>query len=145
MADGTSTSDNPTSVYWPVRSGSAVEGLLVRSFYLHPMLVDPVRRTTMPGGPIDSHYVRDCCPDLTQCHVVDDSDDLVVFELSPAGRVISNASSRRGVSPLRLAAVAANCDRHQLSLFQKNVLSKARNIALVDPCAHHPAALAHGA
>ena len=110
MGDGTSTSDNPTSVYWPVRSGSMVEGLLVRSLYLHPMLVDPVRRTLMPGGPIDSHYVRDCCPDLTECHVVDDSDDLVVFELSPAGRVIGKESVRRGVSPLRLAAVAANCD-----------------------------------
>ena len=121
MADGTSTSDNPTSVYWPVRSGSAVEGLLVRSFYLHPMLVDPVRRMLMPGGPIDSHYVRDCCPDLTQCQVVDDSDDLIVFELSPAGRVISNERSRRGVSPLRLSAVAANCDRYQLSHWQRPI------------------------
>jgi hypothetical protein len=128
MADGTSTSDNPTSVYWPVRSGSAVEGLLVRSFYLHPMLVDPVLRTLMPGGPIDSHYVRDCCPDLTQCHVVDDSDDLVVFELSPAGRVISNERSRRGVSPLRLAAVAANCDRHQLSHWQRPIRLRAGNL-----------------
>jgi len=121
MGDGTSTSDNPTSVYWPVRSGSMVEGLLVRSFYLHPMLVDPVRRTLMPGGPIDSHYVRDCCPDLTECHVVDDSDDLVVFELSPAGRVIGKESVRRGVSPLRLAAVAANCDQHQLSHWQRAI------------------------
>ena len=121
MADAASTSDNPTSVYWPVRSGSAVEGVLVRSFYLHPMLVDPVRRAMMPWGPIDSHYVRDCCPDLTQCHVVDDSDDLVVFELSPAGRGISNESSRRSVSPLRLAAAAANCDRHQLSYWQRPI------------------------
>lgn len=121
IADGTSTSDNPTSVYWPVRSGIAMEGLLVRSFYLHPMLVDPLRRTQMPGGPIDSHYVRDCCPDLTQCHVVDDSDELVVFELSPAGRVISDESPRRGVSLLRLVAVAATCDRHQLSHWQRPI------------------------
>jgi hypothetical protein len=98
-----------------------MEGLLVRSFYLHPMLVDPVRRTVLPGGPIDSHYVRDCCPDLTECHVVDDSDDLVVFELSPAGRVISNERPGRGVSPLRLAAVAANCDRHQLSYWHRAI------------------------
>ena len=128
MADGTSTSDNPTSVYWPIRSGGMVGGLLVRSFYLHPMLVDPVRRTVMPGGPIDSHYVRDCCPDLTQCHVVDDSDDLVVFELSPVGRLISNESARRGVSSLRLAAVAANCDRHQLSHWQCPIRLHAGNL-----------------
>ena len=50
MADGTSTSDNPTAVHWPVRSGDTLEGVLVRSLYLHPMLVDPVRRTALPGG-----------------------------------------------------------------------------------------------
>ena len=93
----------------------------MRSFYLHPMLVDPVRRTVLPGGPIDSHYVRDCCPDVTECHVVDDSDNLVVFELSPAGRVISNERPGRGISPLRLAAVAANCDQHQLSYWHRAI------------------------
>jgi len=115
MADAAKTSDTPTSVYWPVRSGADMDGLLVRSFYLHPMLVDPVRRDVMPGGPVDSHYVRDCCPDITQCHVVTDSDDLVVFELSPVGRVISNERPSQGMPPWRLAAVAANCDGHQLS------------------------------
>ena len=115
MADGETTSDTPTSVYWPVRAGADLDGLLVRSFYLHPMLVDPVRRDAMPGGPVDSHYVRDCCPDITQCQVVEDSDDLVVFELSPVGRVISNERPSRGMPPWRLAAVAANCDAHQLS------------------------------
>ena len=118
MADGKTTSDTPTSVYWPVRSGADLDGLLVRSFYLHPMLVDPVRRDAMPGGPVDSHYVRDCCPDIAQCHVVEDSDDLVVFELSPVGRVISNERSGRGIPPLRLAAVASKCNGHQLSHWQ---------------------------
>lgn len=121
MADGTSTSDNPTAVHWPVSSGDRLEGVLVRSFYLHPMLVDPVRRTALPGGPIDSHYVRDCCPDVRQCHVVDDSDELIVFELSPVDRAIGRQIQRHGVSPLRLAAATASCDRHQQSNWQRMI------------------------
>ena len=121
MADGTSTSDNPTAVHWPVWSGDTLEGVLVRSLYLHPMLVDPVRRTALPGGPIDSHYVRDCCPDLRQCHVVDDSDELIVFELSPVDRAIGRQIQRHGVSLLRLAAASASCDRHQLSNWQSTI------------------------
>lgn len=121
MADGTSTSDNPTAVFWPVRADGTLNGVLVRSLYLHPMLVDPVLRTKLPGGPIDSHYVRDCCPDVRQCHIVDDSDELIVFELSPVGREIGRQIQRDGVSVLRLAAAAANCDRHQVSYWQRPI------------------------
>ena len=115
MADGTTTSDNPTAVYWPVRSGTTLEGILVRSFFLHPILVDPVHRTRLPGGPIDSHYIRDCCPDLSTVKVVEDSDTLAVFELSPEMRLIGNRIHRKGVSVLRLATVAARCNRYHLS------------------------------
>ena len=121
MADGSGTSDNPTAVYWPVRSASGLDGILVRSFFLHPILVDPVYRTTLPGGPIDSHYVRDCCPDLTQVEVVDDSDDLAMFELSPDERLIGNRIRRRGVSVLRLATVAARCNRHHRSYWSRPI------------------------
>lgn len=121
MSDATRTSDNPTAVYWPVRSNGLLDGVLARSFYLHPMLVDPVVRNRLPGGPIDSHYVRDCCPDITDCRVVDDSDELIVFELSPAGRAIGRDISRDGVSPLRLAAAAAGCDRHHVSYWRHSI------------------------
>jgi hypothetical protein len=121
MADSPRTSDNPMSVYWPVRSGGTLEGVLVRTFFLHPMLVDPVERAKLPGGPIDSHYVRDCCPDLAQVRVVEDSDELVVLELSPAGREIGKGLDRDGVSALRLAAVAANCDGHQLAYWPHRI------------------------
>lgn len=125
MADSPSPSDNPTSVYWPVRSSAVpsgtLEGLLIRSYYLHPMLVDPVRRDVLPGGPIDSHYVRDCVPDVAQCHVVQDSDELIVFELSPVGRMIGNQVRRRGVAPVRLAALSVACNSHQLTHWDRTI------------------------
>jgi hypothetical protein len=85
------------------------------------MLVDPVHRDRLPGGPIDSHYVRHVCPDITQVHVVQDSDELILFELSPVGREIGRGIDRVGVSPLRLAAVAARCDEHQLAYVQRSI------------------------
>ena len=36
-------------------------------------------------------------------------------------------------------------DRHQLSFLPEQIVGKARNVAHVDSCAHHPAALAHRA
>ena len=128
MADSTVASDNPSSVYWPVRTNGALQGVLARSLFLHPMLVDPVLRDRLPGGPIDSHYVRDCVPDVAQCHVVTDSDELVVFELSPAGREIGRGIETRGVSPWRLAAVAASCDGHQLSYWQQPIRLHATDV-----------------
>ena len=121
MADVDATSDNPSSVYWPVRSGEGEHGVIVRTFSLHPLLVDPVNRTHVPGGPIDSHYVMHACPDLAQCHVVEDSDELAVFELSPEGRVIGNQFRRRGISAARLAALAETCNRHQQQYWDRSI------------------------
>ncbi len=95
MVDGRSANEFPTSVYWPVRSGARLEGILVRALHLHPLLVDPVRRTELPRGTIDGHYLMRCCPKLKACHVVEDSDELAVFELTPVERNIGARAGRR--------------------------------------------------
>ena len=119
MVNGRSANEFPTSVYWPVRSGERLEGILVRALHLHPLLVDPVRRSELPRGTIDGHYLMRCCPKLKECHVVEDSDEFAVFELTPAERNIGAQAARRGVSLLRLAAVSGTCDRYQLSHGQR--------------------------
>ena len=121
MVDGPCANDFPTSVYWPVRSGSSIEGMLIRAFHLHPMLVDPVHRMELPKTTIDGHYLMQSCPDLNRCVVVNDSDELVAFELTPSRRVVGNHDRRRGVSLLRLAAVAAKCDPYQRSHWERPI------------------------
>ena len=116
--DGATSNDFPTSVYWPVRSGDRIDGLYVRAFHLHPLLIDPVHRNELPGTTIDGHYLAQACPDIEQCVVVQDSDDLVAFELTPFERRVGNHDRRGGVSMLRLAAVAAKCDAYQRSHWQ---------------------------
>ena len=128
MIDG--GSNYRTAAYWPVRpgAGAPLEGVLIRTFTLHPLLVDPVRRTELPGGPIDSHYVRHCVPDLRQVHVIDDSDELAVFELTSTGRTIgSDSAAAGGAAPswrvlvARLVAGAARWDSHQVAHWQRPI------------------------
>jgi hypothetical protein len=121
MVDGPSTNDFPTSVYWPVRSSSGIDGLLIRAFHLHPMLVDPVHRMELPRTTIDGHYLTQSCPDLNRCVVVNDSDELVAFELTPSNRTVGSHDRSRGVSLLRLAAVAAKCDPYQRAHWQRPI------------------------
>ncbi len=113
MVDAASTNDFPTAVYWPVRAEDRLDGLLVRAFHLHPLLIDPVHRMELPRTTIDGHYVTVACPSPGQSVVVTDSDELIAFELTPASRVVGNHNRRHGVSLFRLLAVAAKCDAHQ--------------------------------
>lgn len=121
MVDGSSTNEFPSAVYWPVRSSHGIDGLLIRAFHLHPMLVDPAHRMMLPTGTIDGHYVMDCCPDPHECMVVTDSDELAIFELTPSARLVGADNRRRGISLLRLAAVAAKCDEYQRSHWQRPI------------------------
>lgn len=121
MIDSSSTNDFPTSVYWPVRSNGSIDGVVVRAFHLHPLLVDPVYRMELPRTTIDGHYLMQSCPDLKRCVVVNDSDELVAFELTPSSRTVGNHDRRRGVSLLRLLAVAAKCDPYQRSHWERPI------------------------
>ena len=116
MADSANSNSFPETVLWPVCANPAgVEGYLVRAFSLHPLLLDPIRREELPRYTIDGHYLMRTGVRLKQCHVVEDSDELVVFELTPAGRAIGGHEDGHGISLLRLAAVASRCDRYQRS------------------------------
>ena len=128
MVDAATTNEFPTSVYWPVRSSCALDGVLVRALNLHPLLLDPVLRTSLPGGTIDGHYVTQCCPDPDQCVVIDDSDELIAFELTPSARAVGNHDGRRGISMLRLAAVTAKCDALQLSHWNRSIRLHAEDL-----------------
>jgi hypothetical protein len=129
MVDGSGTDTHPTAVYWPVRTRTGKrEGLLVRAFHLHPMLLDPVRRLEPLRGTIDGHYVQRCCPREEQVYVVQDSDEVVTFELTPEDRSAEPPPSGRGISKWRLAAVASECDRYQRSHWHRPIRLHAGDI-----------------
>jgi hypothetical protein len=108
FADAAVFAEVPSGVYW--RAGA--DGLIARCFHLHPLLVDPVQRVPLDGT-YDDHYLRDACPDFSRVHVVTDSDELQVFELTAEDRAFR--ALRRPRPPVWQAAMlAARCDELQL-------------------------------
>ena len=114
FADAGAFSTFPVAVYWRVSD----EGLVARCLHLHPLMVDPMG-AVLPRNTIDGRYLSDVCPDFSRVHVVTDSDELQMFELTPAERQVI-APSRAGVSKWRVAAVATACDELQRSYWRRH-------------------------
>lgn len=102
----------PVAVYWPVGD----EGLIARCLSLHPLMIDPMRAVTLTEGTNDGPYMAQACPDAARVHVVTDSDELQMFELSSMKH-----DARRGAGAMvwRVAAMAAKCDEQQLAIWHR--------------------------
>ena len=58
------------------------EGMLIRATHLHPVAVRPVDRNMRLITNLDGDFVGRCCPDVSQIHVVTDSDEMCSLEFS---------------------------------------------------------------
>jgi hypothetical protein len=108
MIDASQTARGPISVYWKVPG----EGILARSFFLHPLMIDPVCPDAMPETTIDAKYVARACPAYEDIHVVTDSDELSVFELSGTDEAV-NETVLGGIRLWRAATMFTSRDSHQ--------------------------------
>jgi hypothetical protein len=80
----------PANLYWRVSS----EGLLLRCFHLHPLMVRPQRKCVKLHGSIDHDLVPAACPDASRDYVVLDSDELHFIELSGPGYVLPHRHTK---------------------------------------------------
>ncbi len=110
------TSVLPIGVCWPV----GTEGILARFCYLHPLLVDPPHREVLPDGTLDEHYIKRACPSRDQVHVVDNSDELQIFEMSQAEAAFTETRPGR-MSRWRAAQMISRCDTHQQSYWTQPI------------------------
>ena len=115
LADAGRFSKAPVAVYWRIGN----EGLLARCLHLHPLMVDPMRPLSLLVGTNDGPYLAQACPDFSRVHVVTDSDELQMFELTAAQRQVVG-TTRAGASAWRVAIVAARCDGLQLHYWQRH-------------------------
>jgi hypothetical protein len=81
---GTEEEMHPAGLFWQVGR----EGLLMRCFHLHPLLVRPKYKNTSFKGAIDDDYLLAACPDIADIHIIQNSDDLLACELSEEMRRI---------------------------------------------------------
>ena len=124
VADGVRTAIRPIGVYWTVPG----EGLLARCIQLHPLMVDPLRPEVLPEDTIDGHYVRRACPSRSHVHVVTDSDELVIFEMSKSDE--GAISTVRGKMPAwRTAAMLSHADSHQQWYWSQPVRLHVRDVS----------------
>ena len=123
VVDSERSARRPISVYWNVPG----EGILARCFYMHPLMVDPVRPEALPGGTIDQHYLVHACPVREQIHVVSDSDELAVFEMSHVDAADTETGAG-GISPWRAARMLSRCDSHQRSYWTLPIRLHTRDI-----------------
>jgi len=70
----------PSNIYWSVGD----EGHVARCYHLHPLMVHPTRKDLQPRGTIDDDYLPLACPDFKDWHVVEDSDESVVVDITDA-------------------------------------------------------------
>lgn len=95
----------PSHVYWPVLN----EGLIARCFHAHPMMVVTKQQTVAFESTIDGDYLEQTGVRPEEIHVVDDSDDLALFELSPEAYTMGPRSTPMKASEVGLwASMYAN-------------------------------------
>jgi len=84
---------HPGDLYWRVKN----KGLLAHSFNLHPIAIHPSVKGASFIVAVDGDYPAQAVPDIRDFHVVTDSEEFCLFELSPADK-------REGIRP-RIAGV----------------------------------------
>jgi hypothetical protein len=72
----------PANLYWRVGS----EGILSHCFHLHPLLVRAQRKNPVFFGTVDDDFVLAACPDASHDYIIDDSDEILMIEVSDATR-----------------------------------------------------------
>ena len=69
----------PSHIYWRVPG----EGFLCRACHLHPLMIDPGQGEALGESTIDGAFLEELCSDPADVHVVEDSDEMMAFELTP--------------------------------------------------------------
>jgi hypothetical protein len=100
----------PANLYWTVPD----EGLALRCFHLHPLMVKSQIRFAPFASTIDDDLALYACPDATGDYVVTDSDEILAFELSGPERIVGADFHKASVSSVAAWAELGTNPRHRL-------------------------------
>ena len=94
----------PQNLFWRVGS----EALIARCFHLNPLLVYPKNKSATFVSTIDDNFVISACPDSSDWHIVTDSDELLLCELSSVTYDIPGRPIRGIRTVVSFAEISAN-------------------------------------
>jgi len=83
---------NVSAIYWRLDS----HNLLAFSYHLHPLFVWPETPETINSSTVDDGFVFHACPSTEKWEVIQDSDEMAIFEFSNYERTF------RGGSPIMM-------------------------------------------
>jgi tetratricopeptide (TPR) repeat protein len=117
----------PANLYWTVPG----EGLALRCFHLHPLLVKSQIKFARFNSTIDDDLALLVCPDHARDHVVTDSDEILAFELSGPERVLSGDFYKNSIDSVAAwMEVGTNIRHHLLARHAIRIHSGAMNETL---------------
>ena len=99
----------PANLIWNVPN----EGLLLRCFHLHPLMVKSQVRFAKFGSTIDDDLALKACPDASRDYVVTDSDEILAFEMSGLSRFVGTICPKASVDGVASWAEFGANPRHR--------------------------------
>lgn len=99
----------PANLMWTVPG----EGLLLRCFHLHPLMVKSQVRFATFGSTIDDDMALAVCPDVEGDIVVTDSDEILAFEMSGLDRIVGTVCPKASVEGVAAWAEFGANARHR--------------------------------
>ncbi|MCF8475816.1 MAG: hypothetical protein K9G60_02220, partial [Pseudolabrys sp.] len=99
----------PANLVWTVPG----EGLLLRCFHLHPLMVRSQVQFAKFESTIDDDLALRACPDATRDFVVTDSDELLAFEMSGLSRVVGTVCPKGSIEGVAAWAEVGTNKRHR--------------------------------
>lgn len=99
----------PANLVWTVPG----EGLLLRCFHLHPLLVKSQVPFAKFDSTIDDDLALRACPDASRDYVVTDSDELFAFEMSGLSRVVGTVCAKGDTEGVAAWAEVGTNARHR--------------------------------
>jgi hypothetical protein len=110
----------PSNIYWLLPDH---RGLIARVFHAHAFLIDPLDKKYLPQSTLDDDYIQRACPDSRHVHFVQDSDEMLSFEMSPPEQLAGQAEKGLPANPAAVAAWAArHCTSRHLEIFDHPML-----------------------
>lgn len=83
----------PANLIWNIPG----EGLLLRCFHLHPLMVKSQVPFAKFSSTIDDDLALRACPDASRDYVVTDSDEILAFEMSGLSRVVGTICPKESI------------------------------------------------
>jgi hypothetical protein len=99
----------PANLVWSVED----EGLLLRCFHLHPLLVKPQVSQAEFESTIDDDLALRACPDSGRDYVVTDSDELLTFEMSSPSHVVGTVCPKGSIEGIAAWKEYGTNNRHR--------------------------------